>query len=85
MPVSLPLTFDLSSESEFYTQVSPGIQAAKQANCQFLSLGLPLPTVDPLMLLAGLMHVSGESEHFYLEQAGQIVAACGAVATSDVQ
>ncbi|MFN4279191.1 isochorismate synthase MenF [Thermosynechococcus sp.] len=85
MPVSLPLTFDLSSESEFYTQVSAGIQAAQQANCQFLSLGLPLPTVDPLLLLAGLMQVSGESEHFYLEQAGEIVAACGAVATMTAQ
>ncbi|MFN4196108.1 MAG: isochorismate synthase MenF [Thermosynechococcus sp.] len=85
MPVSLPLTFDLSSESEFYTQVSTGIQAAQQANCQFLSLGIPLPTIDPLMLLASLMQVSGENEHFYLEQAGEIVAACGAVATSSVQ
>lgn len=85
MPVSLPLTFDLSSESEFYTQVSAGMQAAQQANCQFLSLGISLPTVDPLILLAGLMQVSGESEHFYLEQAGEIVAACGAVATRSVQ
>ncbi|WNC61334.1 isochorismate synthase [Thermosynechococcus sp. QS41] len=85
MPVSLPLTFDLASESEFYTQVSAGMQAAQQANCQFLSLGISLPTVDPLMLLAGLMQVSGESEHFYLEQAGEIVAACGAVATRSVQ
>ncbi|BCX13148.1 MAG: menaquinone-specific isochorismate synthase [Thermosynechococcus sp.] len=85
MPVSLPLTFDLSSESEFYTQVSAGIQAAQQANCQFLSLGISLPTVDPLMLLVGLMQLSGEGEHFYLEQAGEIVAACGAVATSSVQ
>lgn len=85
MPVSLPLTFDLSSESEFYTQVTAGVQAAQQANCQFLSLGLPLSMVDPLMLLASLMQVSGESEHFYLEQPGEIVAACGAVATTIVQ
>lgn len=85
MPVSLPLTFDLSSESEFYTQISAGIQAAQQANCQFFSLGIPLPTVDPLILLAELMQVSGESAHFYLEQPGEIVAACGAVVTMTVQ
>ncbi|XFA72339.1 isochorismate synthase [Thermosynechococcaceae cyanobacterium Okahandja] len=81
MPVSLPPTFDLWSEHEFHTHVSGVIAAAVQAGCPFFSLGTALPPIDPLRLMAVLMQVSDQPDHFYLEQphAGDSVAACGRV------
>lgn len=82
MPVSLSPTFNVLSEHEFYTHVSGVMAAAQQAGCQFLSIGAALPAVDPLRVMAALMHASGQVDHFYVAQPtpGDIVAACGQVA-----
>ncbi|WP_448515469.1 isochorismate synthase [Parathermosynechococcus lividus] len=84
MPVSLPPTFDVWSEHDFCTHVSGVIAAAQQAGCQFLSVGAALPAIDPLRVMAALMHASGQTDHFYIEQPhpGEIVAACGRVAAT---
>ncbi len=81
MPVSLPPTFDLWSEHEFHTHVRGVIAAAKQAGCQFFSIGAALPAIDPLRVIAALMQASHQPNHFYIEQpqAGDTVAACGQV------